>query len=283
MNIYEKLLNVQVELKAPKGQFNKFGNYKYRSCEDILEALKPVLQKHKLAMYISDEVIDTNGSIKKAIRNEKEETTTTQEIIGKKYIKATITLVNVEKPEEVIKASAFAREEENKKGMDGSQITGASSSYARKYALNGLFAIDDTKDSDITNNGEDEEGTEDKEMLVEIIAKNITPEELSKFLKNKKIKLLDQANYKDLVILHDLIMVRIKKEKTEENKLKNASEDRSNMIKKIKEVINGDKFERMLNFYEVDEIWQMSDEQLRKVYNKIFKKIRSVENGNKNY
>ena len=109
-------------------------------------------------------------------------------------------------------------------------------------------------------------------MLVEIIAKNITPEELSKFLKNKKIKLLDQANYKDLVILHDLIMVRIKKEKTEENKLKNASEDRSNMIKKIKEVINGDKFERMLNFYEVDEIWQMSDEQLRKVYNKIFKK-----------
>ena len=109
-------------------------------------------------------------------------------------------------------------------------------------------------------------------MLVEIIAKNITPEELSKFLKNKKIKLLDQANYKDLVILHDLIMVRIKKEKTEENKLKNASEDRSNMIKKIKEAINGDKFERMLNFYEVDEIWQMSDEQLRKVYNKIFKK-----------
>ena len=109
-------------------------------------------------------------------------------------------------------------------------------------------------------------------MLIEIIAKNITPEELSKFLKNKKIKLLDQANYKDLVILHDLIMVRIKKEKTEENKLKDTSEDRSNMIKKIKEAINGDKFQRMLNFYEVDEIWQMSDEQLRKVYNKIFKK-----------
>ena len=283
MNIYEKLLNVQVELKAPKGQFNKFGNYKYRSCEDILEALKPVLQKYKLAMFISDEVVDTNGSIKKVIKDEKEETTTTQEIVGKKYIKATITLVNIEKTEEVIKTSAFAREEENKKGMDGSQITGASSSYARKYALNGLFAIDDTKDSDITNNGEDEESTEDKEILVEIIAKNITPEELSKFLKNKKIKLLNQANYKDLVILHDLIMVRIKKEKTEENKLKDASEDRSNMIKKIKEVINGDKFERMLNFYEVDEIWQMSDEQLRKVYNKIFKKIRSVENGNKNY
>ena len=117
MNIYEKLLNVQIELKAPKGQFNKFGNYKYRSCEDILEALKPVLQKYKLAMFISDEVVDTNGSIKKVIKDEKEETTTTQEIIGKKYIKATITLVNIEKTEEIIKTSAFAREEENKKGM----------------------------------------------------------------------------------------------------------------------------------------------------------------------
>ena len=262
MNIYEKLLNVQTELKAPKGQFNAFGKYKYRSCEDILEALKPVLNKYKLTFFINDEIVEVNN------RN---------------YVKATITIINIEKPDEQIQTSALAREEETKKGMDGSQITGASSSYARKYALNGLFAIDDTKDSDITNNGEDEESTEDKEMLVEIIAKNITPEELSKFLKNKKVKLLDQANYKDLVILHDLIMVRIKKEKAEENKLKDTSEDRSNMIKKIKEAINGEKFQRMLNFYEVDEIWQMSDEQLRKVYNKIFKKIRSVENGNKNY
>ena len=251
MNIYEKLLNVQTELKAPKGQFNAFGKYKYRSCEDILEALKPVLNKYKLTFFINDEIVEVNN------RN---------------YVKATITIINIEKPDEQIQTSALAREEETKKGMDGSQITGASSSYARKYALNGLFAIDDTKDSDITNNGEDEESTEDKEMLVEIIAKNITPEELSKFLKNKKVKLLDQANYKDLVILHDLIMVRIKKEKAEENKLKDTSEDRSNMIKKIKEAINGEKFQRMLNFYEVDEIWQMSDEQLRKVYNKIFKK-----------
>lgn len=136
MNIYEKLLKVQVELKAPKGQYNSFGKYKYRSCEDILEALKPVLDKLKLTLFIKDDVIEVNT------RN---------------YVKATIILVNTEKPDEIIETSALAREEETKKGMDGSQITGASSSYARKYALNGMFMIDDTKDSDSTNtHGKDE-------------------------------------------------------------------------------------------------------------------------------
>lgn len=130
MNIYEKLLKAQVELKAPKGQYNNFGKYKYRSCEDILEALKPVLDKLKLTLFIKDDVIEVNT------RN---------------YVKATIILVNTEKPDEIIETSALAREEETKKGMDGSQITGASSSYARKYALNGMFMIDDTKDSDSTN------------------------------------------------------------------------------------------------------------------------------------
>lgn len=136
MNIYEKLLKAQVELKAPKGQYNSFGKYKYRSCEDILEALKPVLDKLKLTLFIKDDVIEVNT------RN---------------YVKATIILVNIEKPDEIIETSALAREEETKKGMDGSQITGASSSYARKYALNGMFMIDDTKDSDSTNtHGKDE-------------------------------------------------------------------------------------------------------------------------------
>ena len=111
MNIYEKLLNVQTELKAPKGQFNAFGKYKYRSCEDILEALKPVLNKYKLTFFINDEIVEVNN------RN---------------YVKATITIINIEKPDEQIQTSALAREEETKKGMDGSQITGASSSYARK-------------------------------------------------------------------------------------------------------------------------------------------------------
>lgn len=130
MNIYEKLTQIQNELKAPKNQFNAFGNYNYRSCEDILEAVKPLLLKHKLTQIIDDDVKEINGRF---------------------YIKATITLFNSEKVEETIIVSALAREEENKKGMDSSQLTGSTSSYARKYALTGLYALDDTKDSDGLN------------------------------------------------------------------------------------------------------------------------------------
>lgn len=130
MNIYEKLTQIQNELKAPKNQFNEFGNYNYRSCEDILEAVKPLLLKHKLTQIIDDDVKEINGRF---------------------YIKATITLFNSEKVEEAIIVSALAREEENKKGMDSSQLTGSTSSYARKYALAGLYALDDTKDSDGLN------------------------------------------------------------------------------------------------------------------------------------
>lgn len=129
MTIYEKLLNIQTELKAPKSQRNNFGDYNYRSCEDILEAVKPFLKKEKCVLVINDEV---------------------QKIENRYYLKAVVNLIDVENGESIT-ASAFAREEETKKKMDGSQITGASSSYARKYALNGLFAIDDTKDSDATN------------------------------------------------------------------------------------------------------------------------------------
>ena len=192
MNIYEKLLKAQVELKAPKGQYNSFGKYKYRSCEDILEALKPVLDKLKLALFISDEIVEVGGSYKVSKKDE-----TKDEIVeskGRKYVKATITLVNIEKTDEIIKTSALAREEETKKGMDGSQITGASSSYARKYALNGMFMIDDTKDSDSTNTHGKEEKTEDerKKNAIEEITKLANTEDLynevlevaSKFGKN---------------------------------------------------------------------------------------------------
>lgn len=128
-SVYLKLVEVQNELKAPKGQFNKFGNYSYRSCEDILEALKPILNKVKAIVNISDEVV----------------------LVGERYyIKATVKFIDAETGD-VVEASAMAREEESKKGMDSSQLTGSTSSYARKYALNGLFAIDDTKDSDFTN------------------------------------------------------------------------------------------------------------------------------------
>ena len=128
-NVYMKLVEVQSKLKAPKSQFNKFGNYAYRNCEDILEALKPLLNEVKAIINISDDVV----------------------LVGERYyIKATVKFICAESGE-IIEASAMAREEENKKGMDSSQLTGSTSSYARKYALNGLFAIDDTKDSDTTN------------------------------------------------------------------------------------------------------------------------------------
>ena len=129
MNVYEKLIAIQSELKAPKSQYNNFGKYAYRNCEDILESLKPLLKEHKSTIYISDEIVT---------------------VLERFYVKATVTFIDAETGEKIIN-TAYAREEEDKKGMDGSQVTGASSSYARKYALNGMFAIDDTKDSDFTN------------------------------------------------------------------------------------------------------------------------------------
>lgn len=127
MSIFEKLSKVQMELKAPKGQYNSFGKYKYRSCEDILEAIKPILEKHKLTLRMTDELV----------------------CIGERYyVKATAYLYDSEKSTDMLGTTAYARESEKKTGMDESQITGTASSYARKYALNGLFLIDDTKDAD---------------------------------------------------------------------------------------------------------------------------------------
>ena len=127
----KELIAIQSELKAPKSQFNKFGGYKYRKAEDILEAVKPLLAKQKCTLIITDDVV----------------------LIGNRiYVKATATIKN--EKGECETTTGWAREEETKKGMDGSQITGASSSYARKYALNGLFAIDDNADSDTTNDGQ---------------------------------------------------------------------------------------------------------------------------------
>lgn len=129
MNVYEKLMTVQTKLRAPKGQYNSFGKYSYRSCEDILEALKPLLAEVGAIVNVSDEI----------------------KLIGSRfYVEATASFIDVETGERMI-AKASAREAETKKGMDDSQVTGSVSSYARKYALNGLFAIDDNKDADSTN------------------------------------------------------------------------------------------------------------------------------------
>ena len=127
LTLTEKLIEAQVSLKAPKNKKNKFGNYNYRSAEDILEELKPILAELGLLMTINDEIV---------------------RIENRYYVKAIVTITDGDNQTFV---EAYAREQDNKKGMDQAQITGAASSYARKYALNGMFAIDDTKDSDATN------------------------------------------------------------------------------------------------------------------------------------
>ena len=127
LNISGKLLQVQQQLKAPKDQHNNFGNYDYRSCESILSSVKPILKTVNLAVTMSDELV----------------------LIGDRYyVMATATLIDTDNAGDTVKVTAYAREEETKKGMDQSQVTGSCSSYARKYALCGLFAIDDGNDSD---------------------------------------------------------------------------------------------------------------------------------------
>ena len=126
------LQKIQSELKAPKGQFNNFGKYNYRNLEDIMEAIKPLLAKESMSLIIGDDIV---------------------EVAGRVYVKATARLIDKE-GKEVATNTAFARETMTKKGMDEAQITGATSSYARKYCLNGLFCIDDTKDADSQDNSQ---------------------------------------------------------------------------------------------------------------------------------
>lgn len=194
----EILSKIQTELKAPKGLYNSFGKYHYRSCENILEALKPLLEKYNVALIINDEVV----------------------FIGNRfYIKATATLKG-EKGE--ISVSAYAREADTKKGMDESQITGSTSSYARKYALNGLFAIDDTKDADSTNDhSQEQEGIQKpapKEMLsIEQINDlgdliELTKTETNQFLNFFKVKTISQVPYDKA---KKMLLAKLAKQNTE--------------------------------------------------------------------
>lgn len=183
--LQQKLIEIQAELKAPKSQFNKFGGYNYRNCEDILEAVKPLCAKHEIVPLLSDEIV----------------------MIGDRfYIKAT---AKVTDGKEEIATTAFARESKDKKGMDESQITGSASSYARKYALNGLFCIDDTKDADFMDNSQNKQQQPKpqqqppKEAHVkgydEFVAlqktKKVPPAEITKYIaaefKKPKLALLD--------------------------------------------------------------------------------------------
>lgn len=152
----KKVAKVQSELKAPKNQRNNFGGYNYRSCEDILEAVKPLLTSQGLVLTVCDEIVQ----------------------VGERYyVKATATITDGTNS---INNVAFAREEETKKGMDASQITGATSSYARKYALNGLLCIDDTKDADATNTHGKTEPVQPK-----VVKKELTAEEKAQQIKEK--------------------------------------------------------------------------------------------------
>lgn len=186
MSVYEKLSKVQSELKAPKGQYNSFGKYKYRSCEDILEAVKPLNAKHGVVLTVSDEVV---------------------EISNRFYVKATATLVDIESGEKVTN-TALAREDDAKKGMDGSQITGTASSYARKYCLNGLYCIDDTKDADTDEYRAQQERKPQERQYVKVVngrtavinsngeyvaIEDLTVEQLEKTLKIKQFAAAHEA------------------------------------------------------------------------------------------
>lgn len=172
--LYGRLLRVQKDLKAPKNQYNSFGKYRYRSCEDILEGVKPILQEYGCAIVLSD---------------------TIEQIGDRFYVKATATFYDCDTGESVSN-TAYARESDDKKGMDASQITGTASSYARKYALNGLLLIDDTKDADTDENRNETTGRARSEVA-------------KKGMATKEQNALDSANQiiseKDVLVLKELM------------------------------------------------------------------------------
>ena len=169
----KRLIEIQNKLKVPKNQKNSFGNYKFRNCEDILEAVKPLLKEQNLAIVINDDILSLDGRF---------------------YVKATASLQD-DTGKEIAKTTALARETEQRTKFDESQLTGAASSYARKYALNGLFAIDDTKDADTLNNGDDKakpvEGKEkpnEPASAVDVVAMAVEMSEIKDVLELKRYK-----------------------------------------------------------------------------------------------
>lgn len=239
LNLHDKLLNIQQELKAPKGQYNDFGKYSYRSCEDIFEAVKPILSKYGLTLTLSDELL---------------------QIGDRYYIKATAML---EDGNEYKVNYGYAREEENKKGMDGSQITGASSSYARKYALNGLFLIDDVKDSDTTNTGEMTE-EQAKEYVIN-------------FGKHKGSKLIDLIENNDPYIdwllkssnnqevLKAIELLTGRKPLTDEE-----WDSKLELTRKLQEIIVEKELDmdKICKYYKVKNIGQLTEEQIKEIIEK---------------
>lgn len=171
-NVYKKLLSIQKDLKVKKGKFSEYGGYSYRSAEDINEALKPIAQKHNCLFY----------------------TDTLLEMIGVRYyVKAVVTMVDVESGE-ILQASAYAREDEERKKMDSSQLTGSATSYARKYAYGGLLNLDDY-DSDELQEEPQNEPTLITETQLKIISKNYQGDNLRLLLEKKQLESLEQMSY----------------------------------------------------------------------------------------
>lgn len=177
MGLYDKLLEVQTKLKAIKGQYNSFGKYNYRSCEDILEAVKPLLKEQKLLLTLEDKV---------------------EEISGRFYIVAIATIRDLESDTN-LSVTARAREEDTKKGMDSSQVTGATSSYARKYALNGLFLIDDNKDADTNERKLEERKQLETEIFAELKRTGVTLAQVTSFFEKVNLDELTEVELKKAV------------------------------------------------------------------------------------
>jgi len=235
--LYEKLYQIQQELKAPKSQYNDYGKYSYRSCEDIYNAVKPLLKELKLTLTMDDELI----------------------MVGERYyIKATAVLGD---GTNFIENTAYAREEDTKKGMDGSQITGASSSYARKYALNGLFLIDDVKDSDTTNHGEEITVEKAKEFkFTRGKHENKSISEVYSSDKNYLTWYLNNGNNEDIKkmieLITDLKRIPIPSEEEQKKRLELIS-DLNTMV-----ALTGTDFDEILNKYRVGSSTEMTTEQL---------------------
>lgn len=232
----EKLLKIQELLKAPKNQRNEFGKYNYRSCEDIFEAVKPILKEQGLTLRVTDELV----------------------FVGERYyIKATAILSD---GNEIIENVAYAREEETKKGMDGSQITGASSSYARKYALNGLFLIDDVKDSDSTNEGLEPTKEDAKEYVISF-GKKHNGHKLTDVIK-------DDSDYIEWILNNSKDEYLLKCIELLTGKVPLTEEEKNEMLNLMAEV-NKLAIEKKIDFdeirdnYDVKSSKEMSLEQLR--------------------
>ena len=199
MNIYEKLSKIQEQLKAPKNRVNTFANFNYRSCEDILEEVKPICRNNGAVLVVTDDIVNLGDRY---------------------YIKGIATLIDLENPEDRIQGQAFAREALDKTKMDDSQITGTASSYARKYALNGLFNIDDTKDADT-------------DEFVKFMSKENKPEKIDERKNKALVSSIENAGIKDEKVME--ILKQFGYENTKDILLKDYMKI-VNKFKELKEV-----------------------------------------------